>query len=248
MISIPKLNAQTREDAKQPWLEPIQQAAKLAQHDALSAYYKAFEMDEEIRLSDAPLLALDFETTGLNPEQDDIISIGAVPMSTQRIFLGQSRYWVLKPASKLRADTIPIHGITHSDIESAPDLTEVFPDLLEMMKNRIVVAHCASIETQFFSAALQYRIGEGIVFPTIDTMGIERKFSGWQPPGLFARMFRKTQGQSLRLADVRGQYGLPFYKPHNALLDALACAELLQAQAQHHALEQHPLNEVLTWR
>lgn len=248
MISIPKLNVQPRTDAKRPWLEPIQQAAKLVQNDALQMYYQAFEMGEKTPLSDAPLLALDFETTGLNPEQDDIISIGAVPMSTQRILLGQSRYWVLKPASKLRADTIPIHGITHSDIVDAPDLIDVLPELLNLMKNRIVVAHCASIEAQFFSAALQYRIGEGIVFPAIDTMGIERKCSGGQAPGLFARMFRKAQGQSLRLADVRGQYGLPFYKPHNALLDALACAELLQAQAQHHALEQYPLNEVLTWR
>lgn len=248
MISIPKLKNQARTDAMRPWLEPIQQAAKLAQHDALNAYYKAFDMDEETPLSGAPLLALDFETTGLNPEQDDIISIGAVPMSTKQIHLGQSRYWVLKPASKLRADTIPIHGITHSDIESAPDLTEVFPDLLDMMKNRIVVAHCASIETQFFSAALQYRIGESIVFPAIDTMGIERKLSGRQAPGLFARMFRKTQGQSLRLADIRSQYGLPFYRPHNALLDALACAELLQAQAQHHTLEQYKMSEILTWR
>mgnify|MGYP006144304005 CR=1 FL=1 len=248
MISLPKLNAQTPTDAQRPWLEPIEQAAKQVQYDALRAYYRAFEMDQETPLTHAPLLALDFETTGLNPEQDDIISIGAVPMSTQRIYLGQSRYWVLKPASKLRADTIPIHGITHSDIVDAPDLIDVLPDLLNLMKNRIVVAHCASIETQFFSAALQYRIGEGIVFPAVDTMGIERKFSNRQAPGLFARMFRKTQGQSLRLADVRGQYGLPFYRPHNALLDALACAELLQAQVQHHALEQHPLNDVLTWR
>lgn len=248
MISIPNLKTMPSRNSDQSWLSPLHLAGKKAQHDALKLYYNSMLLDDDTPLSQAPLLALDFETTGLNPEHDDIISIGAVPMDTHRIHLGQSRYWVLKPASKLRSETIPIHGITHSDIVDAPDLIDVLPALLEMMSNRIVVAHCAAIESQFFSAALQYRIGESIVFPVVDTMGIERKLSGRQIPGLFARLFRKPQGQSLRLSDVRGQYNLPFYKPHNALLDALACAELFQAQTQHHALEQYPLRKILNWR
>ena len=248
MISIPNLKVIPSKDSDPSWLSPMRLAAKTAQHESLKLYYDAMLMNDDTPLSQAPLLALDFETTGLNPEHDDIISIGAVPLDTRRIHLGQSRYWVVKPASKLRSETIPIHGITHSDIADAPDLIDVLPALLEMMRNRIVVAHCASIESQFFSAALQYRIGESIVFPALDTMGIERKLSGRQISGLFARMFRKPQGQSLRLSDVRGQYNLPFYKPHNALLDALACAELFQAQAQHHSLEQYSLRKILNWR
>lgn len=248
MISLPALKGIPKPEPKHAWRQDLEQAAKLAQHEALRRYYDAMLLEEDLPLAETPMLALDFETTGLDAEQDDIISIGAVPMDSRRIGLGQSRYWVLKPASKLRADTIPIHGITHSDIEQAPDLIEVFPDLLDMMKNRVVVAHCAPIETQFFAAALQYRIGEGIVFPAIDTMGIERHFSGQDSPGLFARMFRKNQSGSLRLADLRSKYKLPFYRPHNALLDALACAELLQAQIQHHALDALPISEILMRR
>ncbi|VWX37094.1 3'-5' exonuclease [Limnobacter sp. 130] len=248
MMPLPKLTTYLKPGAQQSWRMPFEKAASLAQHPALKAFYSGLKLDEDLPLNGTPMLALDFETTGLNPEYDDIISIGAIPMDSKRILLGQSRYWVLKPAAKLRADTIPIHGITHSDIEQAPDLIDVFPDLLEMMTNRVVVAHCAGIESQFLSTALQYRIGEGISFPAFDTMGIERHFSNNQHLGLFARMFRKNQAGSLRLADVRSQYKLPFYRPHNALLDALACAELLQAQIQYHGLDARPVSQILPLR
>jgi len=248
MMPLPKLNDLLKPAEQQPWRKQFEHAANSAQHPALQSFYKGLLLEEDVPLGAAPMLALDFETTGLNPEYDDIISIGAIPMDSRRIFLGQSRYWVLKPASKLRADTIPIHGITHSDIAQAPDLMDVLPGLLKMMTNRVVVAHCAGIESSFLSAALQYRIGEGIVFPAIDTMGIERHFSNNQHLGLFARMFRKNQAGSLRLADVRSQYKLPFYRPHNALLDALACAELLQAQIQYHGLDARPVSQILPLR
>ena len=39
---------------------------------------------------------------------------------------------------------------------------------------------------------------------------------------------------SIRLADSRQRYGLPHYAAHNALIDAIATAELLQAQVLHH--------------
>ena len=39
---------------------------------------------------------------------------------------------------------------------------------------------------------------------------------------------------SIRLADSRLRYGLPHYAAHNALIDAVATAELLQAQVLHH--------------
>lgn len=245
MMPLPKLKGFLKSNVQRSWRSPVEQAAKVAQHPDLQSYYASFSLDEQLTLGQAPMLAIDFETTGLNPEYDDIISIGAVPLTSSRIMLGQSRYWILKPAAKLRSDTIPIHGITHSDIANAPDLIDVLPELLKMMSGKLAVAHCAAIETRFLDTALQYRVGEGIVFPVIDTMGIERHFSDHQNSGLFERMFRKSQGASLRLPDIRKRYKLPFYRPHNALVDALACAELLQAQIQHHALDGFPVSEIL---
>ncbi|NLW04889.1 MAG: 3'-5' exonuclease, partial [Pseudomonadaceae bacterium] len=46
------------------------------------------------------------------------------------------------------------------------------------------------------------------------------------------------------LAACRERYGLPNYHPHDALTDALATAELLQAQIAHHYSPDTPLKKV----
>jgi DNA polymerase-3 subunit epsilon len=49
---------------------------------------------------------------------------------------------------------------------------------------------------------------------------------------------------SLRLLYARERYRLPAYENHNALVDALATAELLQAQIAKHKLAQIPVREI----
>jgi DNA polymerase-3 subunit epsilon len=68
----------------------------------------------------------------------------------------------------------------------------------------------------------------------IDTMQLEaRLHRGKKRPGWLARVLGK-QAESIRLADSRLRYGLPLYQAHHALTDALATAELLQAQVTTH--------------
>ncbi|MCW8904463.1 MAG: 3'-5' exonuclease, partial [Sedimenticola sp.] len=92
------------------------------------------------------------------------------------------------------------------------------------------------------ACALLRRLGESIEFPVIDTMALEqyilhRRQSPW------ARLMRRPLG-SLRLGDCRERYGLPHYQAHHALTDALATAELLQAQIAHHFQNDTPLGEL----
>ncbi len=249
MLNLSTLRTTETHHAAPGWRERMAQRARETQHDGLKDFYSSFTIDDDTPLRDMPLLALDFETTGLDPDKDDLLSIGAVPFNSNRIQFGQHAYWVLKPAAKLQPETIAIHGITHSAVENAPELLDILSSLLAMMKNRIVVAHCASIEQQFLSAALKYRIGEGIEFPTLDTLSIEQRHvkaqHGGGLKGLFKRLFASSENTpSLRLADSRTRYNLPFYKPHHALMDALACAELLQAQSQVHQLHNCTLNQL----
>ena len=49
---------------------------------------------------------------------------------------------------------------------------------------------------------------------------------------------------SIRLADTRRRYNLPRYRPHHALTDALASAELLQAQVAHRFSPTTPLRDL----
>ena len=135
-------------------------------------------------LSATPLMAMDIETTGLDPARDGIVSIGLVPMSLERIRTSASRHWILKPRVPLGEMSVTIHGITDSQVRTAPDLAELLADLLDAIAGQVLVVHCRSIERQFLNGALRTRIGEDIEFPVIDTMELEARLHRGRRPGL----------------------------------------------------------------
>lgn len=201
-------------------------------HDQrLRRYFSSGRVSGNAAISNVPLLAMDFETTGLNADCDEIVSIGLVPFSMSRIHCRQSAYWLLQPAAKLAEESIVIHGITHSKIAKAPDLDQVLAALLEQMAGRLVVVHYHPIERNFLAQALLKRIQESIEFPVIDTLLLEQRILKQQQT-TWQRMLRQRL-PSLRLGACRARYNLPFYQAHHALTDALATAELLQAQIAH---------------
>lgn len=211
------------------WPKFYKEQAEVCENKALKAYYQAGTESPTKALNQTKLVALDLETTGLDAQRNSIVSVGLVPFSINRIYLSQAKYWVVKPRGQLNESSIVIHGITHSEIEQAQDFSHILAELLAALSGKVIVAHCASIEKSFLNKALQHRIKEGIQFPVIDTMHLEAAISQYKPLNLWDR-FLGREAVSLRLSDARNRYHLPFYKPHHALTDALACAELLQAQ------------------
>lgn len=224
------------------WADYFEQLAFTSNDERLRHFYGAGMMADETPIANTSMAAMDFETTGLNPETDEIVSIGIVPFSLQRIFCRESGHWLVKPRSALAEGSIVIHGITHSDINSAPDLENILEEVLAIMAGRLVVVHYYPIEREFMARALLARIQESITFPVIDTMEIENRIRNEQQ-GVMGRIFQRAL-PSLRLGDCRKRYQLPHYQAHHALTDAIATAELLQAQISHHFLPSTPVNEL----
>jgi DNA polymerase-3 subunit epsilon len=232
-------------DGPPDWPALFRTLADQARDARLKKYYAAGAPAPDTALADAPLVALDVETTGLDPAVDGIVSIGLVPMQLDRIRSSHSRHWLLNPRARLGAESVTIHGITDSQIRHAPDLDQILGDLLEAIAGQVLVVHCRDIERRFLDAALMTRIDEGLRFPVVDTMELEARMHRGQQPGLLDRVLgRKPPWVSIRLADSRARYGLPRYSPHHAMTDALASAELLQAQIAHHYAPDTPLRDV----
>ena len=226
------------------WPAHFEQLAAQCHDIRLHEYYSGGVASGDTPIVNTPLVAMDFETTGMNAERDDIVSIGLVPFSLQRIFCHDSKHWLVKPRQTLTEGSVVIHGITHSDINAAPDLTDILSALLKAIRGRILVVHYHRIERAFLAQALVDRLDEAIYFPLIDTMEIERKILQLRQ-GLISRLLKRSPGK-LRLGNCRERYGLPQYHAHHALTDALATAELLQAQIAYHFSENTPLKEL--WR
>ena len=69
---------------------------------------------------EAEFAALDFETTGLDPRRDAVVSFGVVPVRRGRVILAESVYREVAPAVPLTATSIVIHGIRPIDLRGAP--------------------------------------------------------------------------------------------------------------------------------
>lgn len=225
------------------WSRKFEQKREQCTHPALKQFYGVPLPSPSTPLNDVTFLAMDFETTGLNPNSDEIITIGTVPFTLDRIFINQAKHWTVRPRRPLEEESVIIHGITHSDILHAPDISELFPEILEQIAGRITVVHYQRIEREFFDSTLRNRINEGVEFPLLDTLAIEAAIQEKQFGG-FLNKLRGKRPNSVRLGASRTRYGLPAYTPHHALTDAIATAELLQAQIAYHYDRTSPIGKM----
>lgn len=230
-----------RTDDYEDWQRYMARRAETARTPALKRFYDTALPAADTAIADVPLLALDIETTGLDPQRDAIVSIGLVPFSTRRIHLARRRYWIIHPECALNSRSVTLHHITHADIERAPHFSAILPELLDAMTGYLPVVHYRTIERSFLDRAVTDCLGEAFAFPTIDTMEIEaRRYR----TSLWSRWRSRLGGSraSLRLHDSRVRYHLPHYQAHHALVDALATAELLQAQIATHFTADTPIH------
>lgn len=207
----------------------------------LNTFYQQPLLDVLQTMEAADFVALDIETTGLDAQKDDIVSIGLVPFDHQRIYLARAKHWIVS-SHRLTPESVVVHGITHSDLAQAPSLKTVLPEIIASLQGKQVVVHYRYMEREFLRAAIAELWQQDFLFPVIDTLEIEAKRLR-ETQTLMAR-FMKKQLPSLRLLHVRERYHLPAYENHNALVDALATAELLQAQIANLQLIKKPVRSL----
>ena len=103
------------------WSTRYEQLINSTENKVLKNFYSSAFNQPLAAIKDVPFVAMDFETTGLNSKNDDIVSVGLVPFNFQRIYCKHSRHWVVQPRRNLHEESIVIHGITHSEVNDAPD-------------------------------------------------------------------------------------------------------------------------------
>jgi DNA polymerase-3 subunit epsilon len=173
------------------------------------------------RFLDCELLAVDFETTGLDPATDRILSIGWVLVGQGRIRMRESGHLLVNCAGDSVGHSATIHGLVDSDLSAGIALPLAVEKLLSLLAGRALLAHCAAIEVEFLTRACRTLYGVPPLLRVVDSMTIE----------MHLRQHDQLPTDGLRLHACRERYQLPRYRGHNAAIDALACAELLLAQA-----------------
>ncbi len=116
-----------------------------------------------------------------------------------------------------------IHELTDTEVSAGVEPRTALAGLFEAAAGRAWVFHHAGLDVSFLQSACREWVGMRPPFAVLDTMQIEL--------GLRKRREQPVQQGDLQLGRLRADYGLPRYTAHNALIDALATAELLLAIA-----------------
>lgn len=193
---------------------------------------------EDTPICEVPILAVDFETTGLNSLTDQILSMGFVKVDDYAIKLGTAEHHIINTQGDLKGDNVAIHQITDDEKAEGKQLEYAVEALLDALKGRVMLVHFNRIEKNFLEKACRQLYGYAPVFPMIDTLMVAKR-----------RMDQASapyDPSRLRLTNLRDYHGLPGYFAHNALNDAIATVELLFAEASLLKQEQNtPLKQVL---
>ncbi len=178
-------------------------------------------------VDDLALLAVDIETTGVDPRTDRVLSIGWIPVDGRAITLAGGRRVVVRDGAAV-GRSATVHGLTDDVLASGRPVEEAVGELLHDLAGRALLAHFAGIETGFLSQACKSIWGAGLPCAVVDTMVLERRALGGRAH--VPHWGGEVEPGALRLWAARERRGLPVYRAHEALTDALACAELYLAQ------------------
>jgi DNA polymerase III subunit epsilon len=178
------------------------------------------------RWDDTVLWALDLETSGLRPETDRILSVGMVPIRRGAIRLGERFESLVRPAdlAALSTEGLRAHHLLPEDVADGPPLDVVLPDVDRRVREGLLLVHFAALDLAFLRRAYR-RVGlpwpRPRVVDTVDLiLALHDREQQWTP---------HPPEPVTGLAAARARLGLPPYRRHEALADALATAELFLA-------------------
>jgi DNA polymerase-3 subunit epsilon len=171
-----------------------------------------------------PIVAVDLETTGLDPKTDEILSVGLVEIRGMSVILSTAWHAYVRVDRDIPESSAVIHQITDDHAaENGQPLAWVMDELLKRLAGKVMLVHYSKIEQEFINAACRRLYGGPFVIPIIDTLKLGQR--------VFERRNHSIQPGDLRLFNLRPRYNLPHYKAHNALSDALSTAELFLAMS-----------------
>ena len=165
-------------------------------------------------LSRLALVVFDTETTGLSPERDEIVQIGAVRVLGGRLVEGEAFETLVDPGRPIPPASTLVHGIDDAAVAGAPDPAEAVRALHRFAEGAVLVAHNAPFDLAFLR---RHQDAAGVAFdhPVLDTVLLS------------AAVFGEAVPHTLDAIAERLGVALDPAHRHTATGDALATAEVL---------------------
>lgn len=174
----------------------------------------------------ADYIVFDLETTGLDPEWDSIIEIGAIHYVNGS---EMDRFQTLvKPEWEIPEFVTELTGITNEMVADAPSIDNILPSFIEYVGDSILVGHNVNFDVNFVYDNWKEQTDEDFQNDFIDTMRIARKLLNTLPHH--------------RLKDLKKYYGIVVETEHRAIADCVA-TQMLFDHLHSGALETYGTDE-----
>ena len=157
-------------------------------------------------------VVVDLETTGLRPDIDEIIEIGAVRVQGQKVT--ESFNTLVYPVNGIDSFITQLTGITPDMVEDSPRISNALSQLIRFVGDSIVVGHNVNFDINFLYDKCVECFGYGFSNDFIDTMRISRK--------LF------PEYRHHRLCDLEKRFNLHNGQAHRALSDVITTNDCFQ--------------------
>lgn len=177
-------------------------------------------------LAETAFTVVDTELTGLDPESDEILAIGAIRMIGTRILVGQTLFSAIRPERRTWGASVPVHGIRPVDVQHASPVGTVLPALIDFCKGTVIVGYGIDLDRRALERSLAHLGKDELPRLWVDIARVERwlRSRGGRLPEAGAWERLPT------LATLAQQEGIAVPATHHALADAFVAAQLWQRQ------------------
>jgi DNA polymerase III epsilon subunit family exonuclease len=158
-------------------------------------------------------VALDLETTGLDPRRDAIVAAAAVPFVTGTP--GQGLVTLVNPGRPIPATSTAIHGITDAMVAAAPRVAQIVTPLAQVCGDAVLVGHGVGFDLAVIARERRILGLAPLRNVALDTMRLAAALHpDWADVGLDA---------------TAGRLNITIVGRHSAYGDAVAAGQILLA-------------------
>lgn len=175
------------------------------------------------------LVAIDCETTGLNPRTDHIISIAAVKIRDTEVLTSERLELLVRPPVSMTGENVAIHRLRPIDLAEGLEIMEALDRLLRFVGSRPLVGYYLKFDVAMVDKYLKRLVGFALPNKRIEVSSM-----------YYDRVVRRHPGRYVDLTfnHILTDLGLPQWAQHDAFNDALMAA-LIYLKLTHGRLD-HP--------
>jgi len=165
------------------------------------------------------IVAIDLETTGINPELDRIVEIAGVIFDTGANQVIGEFESLINPKRNIPLEASRIHGLTADHVSMAPTFEELARWLEQIVNGRTLVAHNSQFDSNFLSRELKR---SDILLNSSQSICTQRLAAGMSLKDACASLDIDIEHHHSALADARASFAIfkHFFDEGNVTLEA----------------------------